>query len=305
MKDSTKALYEFYPEEDKNDFYHAYVYLKYLEHVVYHASQFCGLPIKELPEKLDEGLEEMFQETAQHIADAGTDAATSIYHGKVVELKDAIKLVTQREDLSLLVPEKVIPLKMAKDIILKNPESIAVGTCPCRVLQENPCLPMEVCLFVGDPFASFIADQNPKFRNISQEEAVGILEAEHKRGHVHCAYFKKELGRRFFAICNCCSCCCLGVKMWNLLEGQSPHLCPSGYVSQVSDDCNGCGACVDTCHFKAISLDEGEQKAISNLEKCMGCGVCEDMCPVGAISLRREPSKGEPLDIEELMSKIT
>jgi ferredoxin len=32
----------------------------------------------------------------------------------------------------------------------------------------------------------------------------------------------------------------------------------------------------------------------------MGCGVCVDVCPVGAISLERDPSKGEPLDIDVL-----
>jgi ferredoxin len=34
----------------------------------------------------------------------------------------------------------------------------------------------------------------------------------------------------------------------------------------------------------------------------MGCGICEDVCLVEAISLRREPSKGEPLDLEELLA---
>jgi ferredoxin len=35
----------------------------------------------------------------------------------------------------------------------------------------------------------------------------------------------------------------------------------------------------------------------------MGCGVCEDICSIGAITLERDSSKGEPLDIEELMSQ--
>jgi formate hydrogenlyase subunit 6/NADH:ubiquinone oxidoreductase subunit I len=89
--------------------------------------------------------------------------------------------------------------------------------------------------------------------------------------------------------------------MWNLMEGALPLLAPSGYVSEVSDECNGCGSCAEnTCHFQAIRLDEDGQKAVINLQKCMGCGVCVDVCPVGAVSLRREPSKGDPLDIEEL-----
>lgn len=143
------------------------------------------------------------------------------------------------------------------------------------------------------------------FRKVSQNEAVKILEFAHEKGFVHTAYFKKEMVNRFMAICNCCSCCCVGIRMWNLLEGAVPIMAPSGYVSQVSDDCNGCGDCVDACHFKAISFDTGGERAVVNLAKCMGCGVCEDVCPIGAISLRKEPSKGEPLDLEELMVKLS
>ena len=92
--------------------------------------------------------------------------------------------------------------------------------------------------------------------------------------------------------------------MWNLTEGGYSFFASSGYVSEVSDECNACGACVeDTCPFNAISLDEKLEKAVIDFKKCMGCGVCEDVCPTGAISLRREPSKGKPLDIEVLRSQ--
>jgi ferredoxin len=47
----------------------------------------------------------------------------------------------------------------------------------------------------------------------------------------------------------------------------------------------------------------GEEMAVIDQGKCMGCGVCEDVCPIGAISLERDPSKGEPLDLAELMGK--
>jgi len=303
MDDSTKALYDLYPEEDKSDFFSAYIYLKHLDHFMYHAIQACGLPTKEREKLPDAGIDEMLEASIQRVADTAPDLATSIYHGKVVKLKDAIQLVTQKMDLSLITPEQVIPFKVAKDIILKNPQAIAVGTCACRMASENPCLPppMEVCLIVGEPFASFIAEHNPLFRKGSQEEAVSILEAAHERGDVHCAYFKKDVGERFYFLCNCCSCCCLGVKMWNQLEGSIPILAPSGYLAHVGEDCNGCGSCDDCCPFNALSM--GDEMAVVDSAKCMGCGVCEDVCPIGAISLKREPSKGEPLDLSELMSK--
>jgi ferredoxin len=93
------------------------------------------------------------------------------------------------------------------------------------------------------------------------------------------------------------------MKAWNVFGGAIPLLAPSGYLAEVSDECNGCGLCVEACNFAAIRLDEAEQDCLIDEEKCMGCGVCEDVCPVEALSLRREPSKGEPLDLGELISQ--
>jgi len=301
MDNSTKALYDILPQEDKNHAFHAYIYFKYLNHFLYHALQKTGFPAKEPTEKLDPVLDEMLEIILEEISETAPDVATSIYHSKIVKLKDAIQLVTQKQDLSLVPPEQVIPFKVARNVIIRNPESIAVGECACRSASAEHCRPLDVCLFVGEPFASFVTEQNPnKFRRIAQEEAVSILEAEHKRGHVHSVYFKRETGNGFYAICNCCPCCCLNVRMWNLLEGQIPTYAPSGYSSKVNDQCNGCGVCVDACPFKAISMNEDKQKAVVNYTKCMGCGVCEDICAVGALKLERDPSRGEPLDVEEL-----
>jgi len=91
------------------------------------------------------------------------------------------------------------------------------------------------------------------------------------------------------------------MKAWNLFGGAIPLLAPSGYLCEIGEDCNDCGACVDACHFDAISVDEDTESCSVNKDKCMGCGICEDVCLPGAISLRREPSKGDPLDLGELL----
>ncbi len=278
--------------------------MKYIENFIYHAFQASGLAVKEPRQKVPEEIDAMLKYYVQQIADSAPITDTNIYHGKVVKLQDAIKLVTQKKDMHLIPSEKVMPYKLAREVILKSNSPVAVGTCVCRSLSENPCLPppYEACMFVGDPFASFLAEENPLFRRISQEEAVKILEDVHKKGFVHTAYFKKEMGNRFMAICNCCSCCCVGIRMWNMLEGMVPIMASSGYVAEISDDCNACGSCVDgTCKFNAIRMSEDGQKAVINEAKCMGCGVCVDVCPIEAIKLRRDPSRGEPLDVEEMM----
>jgi len=125
------------------------------------------------------------------------------------------------------------------------------------------------------------------------------MEAEEERGHVHHAFFKDAMLDRFYAICNCCSCCCGAI---NAHRNGTPMLASSGYVSVVdSESCIGCGVCSDFCQFAAIQVIDG--LATVNFEKCMGCGVCSSKCEQEAVSLRLEPAKGVPLDICNLLER--
>lgn len=234
---------------------------------------------------------------AEERSDPGAAFADS-YHGKVVPLEAATQLVTVDEEIRLTNPEQVIPYTQARDIVLKNPDHIAVLDCPCRASRDNPCQPLDVCLIVGEPFAGFIVEHHPdRSRWISPEEAVEILQAEDERGHVHHAFFKDAMLERFYAMCNCCACCCGAMQAH---QTGVPMLAPSGYVSRVDGElCLGCGACVDTCQFGALSVRDG--CAVVDDEACMGCGVCVSQCPEEALSLVREATKGEPLAIVELM----
>ncbi len=91
------------------------------------------------------------------------------YHGKVVPLEAATQLVTVDEDVDLGDLEQTIPYAKARDIVLQNPDHIVALDCPCRTVRENPCLPLDVCLIVGEPFASFVVEHHPqRSRWISQ-----------------------------------------------------------------------------------------------------------------------------------------
>jgi ferredoxin len=305
---SAHDLFGFYSLENKSDLYLAYLYLKHMDHFLQHVFRGLGLPFRALPEQLGETVDDLLTAYVAHIAEAAPSLETNIYHGKILTLRDAVQLVTQRDPLALPpVSDRVLPYRIARDVILEHPQAIAVGTCPCRRVSPTPCLPppQEVCLILGEPFASFIAEHNPQFRKIEQREAVEVLQAAHERGNVHAGYFKKEMGGRLFALCNCCSCCCVGVRMWNLLDGAVPFLAPSGYVSVVGPECDGCGACAaGRCPFRALRIDEAAGRAMVDTRKCMGCGACERGCPAGALRLERDPAKGEPLDVEELTRKM-
>lgn len=79
-------------------------------------------------------------------------------------------------------------------------------------------------------------------------------------------------------------------------------LASSGYVAQVDADlCAACGLCADYCQFGAIRVDNGH--AVIDYEACMGCGVCVSQCPQEAFALVRDPVKGEPLEIQELIAR--
>lgn len=223
------------------------------------------------------------------------------YHGKAVPLETAKTLVMIDEEIKIPDLEQVIPYKRARSIVMKNPDRIVALDCPCRAAMENPCTPIDVCLVVGDPFASFIREHQPeRSRWITRDEAIEILQAEDERGHVHHAFFKDAMLERFYAICNCCECCCGAM---NAHRTGTPMLASSGYIARVDEDlCIGCEDCVEYCQFGTMEM--GAIVMEVNYEMCMGCGVCVDKCQQGALALVRDEAKGLPLEICALMDQI-
>jgi Pyruvate/2-oxoacid:ferredoxin oxidoreductase delta subunit len=222
------------------------------------------------------------------------------YHGKAVSLETAKRLVTINEEIKVHDLEKVLPYQRARSIIMQDPDHIVVLDCPCRSARPNPCLPLDVCLIVGEPFASFVHEHHPgRSRRITSDEAIAILKAEDERGHVHHAFFKDAMLDRFYAICNCCECCCGAMQAH---RAGTPMLASSGYVSQVDEDlCVGCGDCVPYCQFHALEVVDGYNQL--DYEKCMGCGVCTSKCDQGALSLVEDEANGLPLEICSVMNE--
>jgi Pyruvate/2-oxoacid:ferredoxin oxidoreductase delta subunit len=284
------------------DFIHGYIYGRWL--YTYIGVAKGKHPLTKILEPLFSFITFLFPKPKIDEQKAASSSKTKItfadgYHAKVMPLDKARKLVTVNQPLKMPDLEQVIPYKRARAIILKNPDHIAVLKCPCRAAHEQACQPEDVCLVIGEPFASFIVEHHPdKARWISRQEAVAIMKAEEERGHVHHAFFKDAMLDRFYAICNCCSCCCGAI---NAHRNGTPMLASSGYVSVVDQElCIGCGTCTGFCQFAAIQMADGLARV--DFAECMGCGVCISKCEQGAISLRREPAKGEPLDICSLQT---
>ena len=236
-----------------------------------------------------------------HLGEDGKKWWRDHYHGKILTPEQAQAIVTLDHDIPLQDLDQIIPYPMARDLVLNGPPDVLAYECACRHSRASSCQPTQVCMVVGQPFVDFILEHNPhSSRRLTQAEAVDLLRAEHERGHMHSAWFKDVNLDRFYAICNCCKCCCGGIEM--MMKYGNPIMASSGYVAQVDEAlCDACGACVDTCPFDAVSL--GAVIAIS-WAKCMGCGVCVGQCPSEAIALARDEKKGIPLDVRMLAQPV-
>lgn len=274
-KDSTAKLARFHGWRGTKDFIHSYAYLRWtstylkpVKYVLEHPRLFSMSMYKGAGEKL-----------------------MQTHHAKVITNETAKRLVDIKEPVVVRNPEQVLPFERARDIILENSENIAVTDCPCRQIAENPCLPIDVCFVLGEPFVDFVVEHKKgNARRVSTDEALHILEREHERGRVHTAWFKDAAGDRLYSLCNCCSCCCLGMRALSFGFGV---VTSSGYTARIDhDSCTLCGTCADSCHFHALSMDDQVEV---NDDACKGCGVCVEACPVQAITLEEDANKPGPI----------
>ena len=59
---------------------------------------------------------------------------------------------------------------------------------------------------------------------------------------------------------------------------------PCILTAHLIDGCNGCGKCVSSCLYGAITPEAG--KITLDASRCTGCGMCEAICPENAIKLQ-------------------
>ena len=52
-----------------------------------------------------------------------------------------------------------------------------------------------------------------------------------------------------------------------------------------TDECVGCGVCVDECPTGILEISDDGVCTVTELEDaCIGCGNCLENCPMGAIT---------------------
>ncbi len=68
-----------------------------------------------------------------------------------------------------------------------------------------------------------------------------------------------------------------------VIDKRFAHLRSEDGVPVVTDDCDGCGFCVQQFECPAIHLDADESRALIDEVLCNGCGVCVQVCPKESI----------------------
>jgi NAD-dependent dihydropyrimidine dehydrogenase PreA subunit len=170
--------------------------------------------------------------------------------------------------------------------ILSRASAWGVTDCICRkqtALIGRPCPhPVDVCMVMSATAGAYHGSSG--VRELSREEAIGVLRRAAEAGLVHSVANTME-GQWY--ICNCCTCSC-GILRGMAEGGMASVISRSGFVCRVDEaSCDGCGLCETRCAFKAITV---EGAARVEAIRCAGCGVCTVTCPNHALTLSRRPA---------------
>lgn len=90
--------------------------------------------------------------------------------------------------------------------VVEMAEGLALGPCACRSVFARCDHPRNAEIMLGLSRNVFVAERPDDYREIDTEEARAILRDCRQRGLVHTIIRCRD---DFYAICNCCSCCCV------------------------------------------------------------------------------------------------
>ncbi len=133
----------------------------------------------------------------------------------------------------------------------------SVSDCACRTSREaigEGCghLKEDMCIQMGHAAEYYI--RTGRGRAVSKEEVYEILHKAEENGLMHQIPNWDGSGKTH-AICNCCGCGCFALRYSGMYD--YTDLSRSNWVAEVnSDECVGCGECVDNCPTNAVKLGQ-------------------------------------------------
>jgi hypothetical protein len=94
--------------------------------------------------------------------------------------------------------------------IIDTAKTIALGPCSCRKISHNCKAPLMAELVVGFGADVFTEERSNEFRSVQKEEAKEIMKQCHEMNLIPTFQKCKD---DFYAICNCCTCCCIPLRL--------------------------------------------------------------------------------------------
>jgi UDP-glucose 4-epimerase len=188
----------------------------------------------------------------------------------------------------LEVENSIMPPQVVHDLIDSTSIHVIMDKCGCRMLRDCKRYTQEVgCLFMGETALKL---PHGVCRKVTRVEAhahadraiqLGLLPMVGKVRIDNLIYMTPDRNK-LLSVCFCCECCCILTSYKHVpgkyLDGIIQPI--DGLTIKVTDACIGCGSCLETCAFNAITIIDS--RAVHS-HQCRGCGRCSLSCPNDAV----------------------
>ena len=177
--------------------------------------------------------------------------------------------------------------------IIKTASHIGISTCYCRHKMHHigkVCdAPLEICMTFNNTAASLVKHEYA--RSVEVSECLELLHQAYENNLVQCG---ENVRQDVAFICNCCGCCCEGLKAARKF-GMLHPVETTAFIPKIDEEtCIKCSRCIKTCPIGAISMisigegaGSGDKKVRIDEDVCLGCGVCVRSCHNRSIHMER------------------
>ncbi len=185
-----------------------------------------------------------------------------------------------------------LPTQVIKDVIKRCDDIVIMNTCLCRTSNQCEDYPQDIgCIFLGPTTRKIPkkighkATVEEALEQVDMADAAGLSHII-GRNKIDTVWMNVRPGKGLLTICHCCPCCCLWKVYPNLDTDISDKLEKLDGVSIKlhEENCRLCKKCLDeVCMFQAIGLKDN--KITIDYDICKGCGLCVNTCKFDAITI--------------------
>lgn len=185
-----------------------------------------------------------------------------------------------------------LPTDVLKDVIKRSEDIVIMDKCLCRTSNDCQDYPQDIgCIFLGPTsrkipnHVAHKATVEEALDQIDRADATGLSHLI-GRNKIDAVWMNIHPGKGLLTICHCCPCCCLWKVYPNLNNEISDKIerLDGVNVKLHEEKCKKCLKCLDNiCMFNAINLINN--KISIDYDNCKGCGLCVNTCSFNAITI--------------------